>query len=73
MELLGHLKMNRENIRSVVASFFFAGCMTLLICGKMASDGNVEDLFKQFMVESGDKLLEEHLMNHGKNTKYTSA
>lgn len=62
---------NRKKLVPIISSILFCGMHDIALRGKESHEGNFEDLIK-FRVESGDKILEEHLSSCNKNAKYTS-
>lgn len=62
---------NRQKLKSILATLIFCGTHDISIRGKNSGEGNFEDLLL-FRVNSGDKVLEDHLAKHGGRAKYTS-
>lgn len=62
---------NRTKLKSILTTLVFCGTHDLPIRGKLSDEGNFEDLLL-FRVNSGDKVLEEHLNHHSGKGKYTS-
>ncbi|CAH1101700.1 unnamed protein product [Psylliodes chrysocephalus] len=64
------IEENRKKLVPIISTILLCGKRDLALRGK-EEDGNFEELLK-FRVESGDKLLENHLATCSKTAKYTS-
>lgn len=64
------IEENRKKLIPIISTILLCGKRDLALRGK-EQDGNFEELLK-FRVESGDKILENHLATCSKTAKYTS-
>lgn len=75
--LSAQMQRNREKLYSIVKTILFCGRQNIALRGHRESEegssnvGNFRELLK-FRVDSGDKLLEDHLTTAPRNATYTS-
>lgn len=65
------IQINRTELGSILKTIIYCGTHDLSLRGKLSESGNFEDLLN-FRVDSGDKILENHLKTHTGKSKYTS-
>lgn len=65
------IEANRIKISSIISTIVYCGTHDIALRGKKSTEGNFRDLL-EFRVESGDKVLQEHLETCSEKAKYTS-
>lgn len=65
------IESNRDKLARIISTIIYCGTHDLALRGKTSDSGNFIDLLS-FRIESGDKILEEHLSHCKPTEKYIS-